>query len=430
MHAKLLITDTLNQKRRLVTVTAESVTIGSSKEADVCLPNLKSSSLFEIKFSQDEWWVLNLHRDPALKVNGRAVTLEQRLSSHDEIILGDFLIVFEQLSAVSNSKALTFQRISGGDEGLWRHLLEEESFDEILINGAQSIYVDYHGSLIKTSWSFSSNDFLEDKVRKSAPKVPDSLGWFSWRKDRRLRFQATLPPITETPHLAIRKFRRVNFNLAQLEEQDFLSHEAMTLIHTAIKERQNILITGATSTGKTIFLRSLVESLPPSERIVMLEEEAEIDWPHPHVVALECGRGHLRKGLIESLRLRPSRLMVSEVRGAEALEMLQALSTGHSGGLATMHANSSRDAITRLETLVLSADNNLSVSAVRRLIATSINMVIHLSRDHDGKRSVESISRINGMQNETILFSNPLEVESAGIRQREILPSQKKKHSI
>ena len=326
---------------------------------------------------------------------------------------GGLRLLFEY--QIKKKAIFDFSHHPSSDEALWKYFLEEGEFDEILINGADVIYVDYQGQLLQTPWRFSSDEFLNDKIHRSS-KVTG--GWGSWRLNRLLRFQAAVPPLVERPHISIRKAKKFALNFDELIKRKFGSFDQMEFIRHALSEKQNILISGGTSTGKTVLLRSLIEMMDPEERILLLEEEAEIDWPHPHLVSIECGRGNLSPAIIESLRMRPNRLIVSEVRGHEAFEMLQSMNTGHSGSLSTIHANSPRDAITRLETLILSNGTQLTVSAARRMIAQAINIIIHLNRNSDGERFIDGISRLSGIQNDTLLFSDPLSTEGRGLKQR------------
>ncbi len=403
-------------KKRTVSVSSESVTVGSHDAADIKLSSPDKSFTMEIKFSDGDWWILNPLRSSLITVNGKPVALERRLLSGDEIRAVDHLIGFE--SILQKQKNLPpLGPIPASDAELWKYLLECNEFDEILINGPSKIFVDWKGSLYETPYQFSASDFLIEKILRASKA---SGPWASWRLDRRLRFQAILPPAVQEPHLSIRKAKKFALDFEEIETQRFGTPDQMDFLLRAIQERQNILIAGGTSTGKTVLLRALIQKIPAEQRVVILEEEAEIDWPHPHLVPIECGRGNLNEALIETLRLRPDRLIVSEVRGSEALEMLQAMNTGHSGSMTTIHANSTRDALLRLESLVLTANSSLGVPAVRRMIAHAIQIVVQLERDEEGRRHIQQISRISGMQNETILFSDPLKIEPRGIKQRSL----------
>lgn len=404
-------------RKRVVSMAIDSVTIGSDSHADVQLKTFSSPFLLEIKCDGSSWWVLNPMRRPGSKLNGKPLSLDSQIENQDTLEIEGHLITFEVVRE-DRQRSFSFIKQPESDEALWNYLTQEEEFDEILINGSDTIYVDYRGTLQRSPWKFSSDSFLNKKISTTVSQ--SATGWLSWRHERRLRFQAALPPLVERPHVAIRKTKKFALSFKDLEASGFGTLEQMAYIREAIRTHQNVIISGGTSTGKTVFLRSLLEMVDTQERVVILEEEAEIDWPHPHAVSIECGRGGLRQSIIESLRMRPNRLIVSEVRGVEAFEMLQAMNTGHSGCLTTIHSNSTREAISRIESLVLSAGNSLPLGAVRRHIAQAIHLIVQLARSSDGQRYIESISRIAGIQNETILFGDPLQTEPLGLKQKVI----------
>ncbi|MDB5038664.1 MAG: hypothetical protein JWQ35_2192 [Bacteriovoracaceae bacterium] len=401
-------------RKRSATATSDSVTIGSNPSADIQLKAFSEPFLIEIKFTGDDWWAINGYRINGITVNKKILSLEAKLQSEDEIEIQGHQIKFEiKMSALA--KLPDFAPQPESDAKLWDYLLTEHDFDEIMINGASQIFVDWQGVVLKAPWIFSNNQFLEEKIRESSHKTS---GWASWRLHRMLRIHAALPPVVEAPHISIRKAKQKVLSLEQLEEGNFGKPVEIEFLRRALKERQNIIISGGTSTGKTVLLRSLIEKVDPSDRLIVVEEEAETDWPHPHAVAIESGRGNLRATVIECLRMRPTRLIISEVRGAEAFEMLQAMNTGHAGSMTTVHANSAREALSRIEGLVLSSGVQLNVNAVRRMLAQTINIIVQLSRDSHGKRSIENIVRVSGIQQDMILLSDPIGLEPVGIKQK------------
>lgn len=400
-----------------VKITTESVTIGSGPSADIQLKAISNEFELEIKWAQSAYWLVNLSRSNSIRVNGKKIDKDISLKNGDQILVDEHKIFLEiqSVEEISNSfenSRFNFRRQPESDELLWRYLIDENEFDEVLINGPSEIYVDFQGNLLKTPWYFQSEDFLKSKIPGSSD---DQNSWISWRESRRLRFQAALPPLAEKIHLAIRKARQNVFSLNELEEKEFGTPEQMRFLKNAVVKRESILISGATSTGKTVLLRSLVENISENERIVILEEESETDWPHPHVLAIETGRGQLREALIQSLRLRPSRILVNEIRGAEAFEFLQLLNTGHEGGMTTIHANSERDALSRIENLILTTGLAVNPLAVRAQIAQALQIIVQLERLPNGQRRIQAISRVSGIERGTILLGDPVRFEGSGI---------------
>ncbi|MGA0164357.1 MAG: ATPase, T2SS/T4P/T4SS family [Bdellovibrionota bacterium] len=393
------------------------MTIGSGTSADIQLKAISNEFELEIKRAQSAYWLINLSRSNSIRVNGKKIDKDISLKNGDQILVDEHKIFLEIQSgeeiynSLENSR-FNFRRQPESDELLWRYLIDENEFDEILINGSSEIYVDFQGNLLKTPWYFQSEEFLKSKIPGSSDA---KNSWISWRESRRLRFQAALPPVVEKIHLAIRKARQNVFSLKELEEKEFGTPEQIRFLKNAIAKRESILISGAASTGKTVLLRSLVENISENERIVILEEEAETDWPHPHALAIEAGRSNLREALIQSLRLRPSRILLSEIRGAEAFEFLQALNTGHEGGMTTIHANSERDALSRIENLILTTGLAVNPLAVRAQIAQALQIIVQLERLSSGQRRIQAISRVSGIQQGTILLGDPVRFEGSGI---------------
>jgi|GEM_PF-2402577 len=418
LHIQEKITEASRRKRK-IRVTAESLTLGSSRSVDIELRSFAGNFLVEIKFLKGQWWIVNLLKSDHIRVNGRLVNLEYPLHDEDQILIDEHIISFE-IEKIENEKkeeGYQFSEQPNNDENLWNNLLKEKDFDEILINGSSNIYVDWKGTLLKSPWSFSSDDFLFQKIQEHTKK---SSGWGSWRLDQGLRFQSALPPLVTQPHICIRKARQHVFSLEELEEQTFGTEKEIQFLKQALKEKQSLIISGATSTGKTVLLRSLVEKIDENERLIIIEEESETDWPHPHAVSIEAGPEQLSVAVKECLRLRPDRLIVSEIRGFEAFDFLQAINSGHPGSMTTLHARSPREALARLENLILGSGNALDPLFIRGQLAQNINLIIQLKREPKGKRHIESIQRITGIQKDTILLSNPIEFENSGISQKDL----------
>jgi pilus assembly protein CpaF len=238
------------------------------------------------------------------------------------------------------------------------------------------------------------------------------------------RVNAVIPPLAiDGPHLSIRKFRRDVLSAEDLMRNETITGEMLELLQGVIKARLNVLITGGTGSGKTTLLNVLSEAIPDTERIVTIEDSAELQMRQPHCVRLETrppniegvGRVTQRQLVINSLRMRPDRIIVGEVRGSEAIDMLQAMNTGHDGSLTTLHANTPRDGIARLETMVSMANLNLPEKGVRQQIASAIDVIIHLSRLSDGGRKIMQISEIVGMEGDVITMQDLFLFEREGV---------------
>jgi pilus assembly protein CpaF len=238
------------------------------------------------------------------------------------------------------------------------------------------------------------------------------------------RVNAIIPPLAlDGPHVSIRKFRRDVLSAEDLLRNESVSQPMLTFMKATVKARLNVLISGGTGSGKTTFLNMLSDAIPHDERIVTIEDSAELQLRQPHVVRLETrppnieGKGAVsqRQLVINALRMRPDRIVVGEVRSSEALDMLQAMNTGHDGSMTTLHANSPRDALGRLETMIQMAGVNLGESAMRRQIASAVDIVIHLARLSDGGRKVMNISEIVGMEGEIITMQDLFLFERKGL---------------
>jgi pilus assembly protein CpaF len=239
------------------------------------------------------------------------------------------------------------------------------------------------------------------------------------------RVNATIPPVSiDYPTLSIRRFGRYRLRRSDLVSLGMFSQDMATFLEYAVKHRQNVLISGGTGAGKSTLLGALAEAIPADERIVTIEDTAELMMDQDHVVRLETrptnteGRGRItqRDLLVNSLRMRPTRIIIGEVRSAEALDMLQAMNTGHDGGMSTVHANSPRDALSRLETMALMAGVELPSKAIRDQIVSAIDLVVHVSRFEDGVRRVSSVSEIAGMEGSTPLLQEIFRFQRRGRR--------------
>jgi len=290
-------------------------------------------------------------------------------------------------------------------------LLLDNSVTEIMVNGAHDVYVEREGKLQKAKQSFRSNEQLLDVIRKMVAsmgrRIDESTPMVDGRLSDGSRINAVIPPAAvDAPTLTIRKFTSLLNSLRELVNQGSLSLDMAVFLQHAVLGRANLLISGGTGSGKTTTLNVLGSLIPEFQRIVTIEDTAELQLQHPHVVRLEYrppnveGRGELniKQLLRNSLRMRPDRIIVGEARGSEALEILQAMNTGHDGSMSTIHANSCRDALARLETMVLSASIDLPLDAVRAQIGSALDLVIHQVRRPEGDRKMTQISELVGYE--------------------------------
>lgn len=301
-----------------------------------------------------------------------------------------------------------------------QELIEDEEISEIMVNGPEHIFIEKAGRLMLWPESFDSVELLEDVIRRIVGSCNRVINESCPVADARLpdgsRINAVLPPVAlDGPVLTVRRFPREPIRLENLVQRGSLTEEAAADLGKFVRGRYSILISGGTSAGKTTFLNALSGMMPPSERVITIEDNAELCLQGlPNLVRLEARPENMEgnaavsiRDLIRtSLRMRPDRLIVGEVRGEEAQELLQALNTGHSGSLSTIHANSASDALTRLETLTLLGEG-IPLEAVRRQIASAIELIIHLERLSDGRRVVMEILEVAGFAGGEYL-TNPL----------------------
>ncbi len=297
--------------------------------------------------------------------------------------------------------------------------LNDPTVTEVMVNGYRNVYVERAGKIHKTDKRFRDDGHLRRIIQKIVGQVGRRVDEASPYVDARLpdgsRVNVVLPPLSvRGPALTIRKFSTDPFTAADLIELETLSEDAGAFLQACVHGRLNILVSGGTGAGKTTTLNVLSSYIPGDERIVTIEDAAELKLDHEHIVSLEYrppnieGRGEvtIRDLVRNALRMRPDRIIVGEIRGGEALDMLQAMNTGHDGSLSTVHANSPRDALSRVETMVLMAGVDLPMQAIREQVSRAINLVVHQSRLSDGSRRVTHITEIQGMEGDVITLQN------------------------
>ncbi|HYM77291.1 MAG TPA: CpaF family protein [Candidatus Dormibacteraeota bacterium] len=312
--------------------------------------------------------------------------------------------------------------------GPLEQLLKDPNISDILVNRFDRVYVEKAGKLELTTLSFKDNVHLMQIIERIVSRVGRRVDESSPMVDARLadgsRVNAIIPPLAiDGPCLSIRRFGRDPVTARQMIENQTLTESMLELLSAMVKGRLNILVSGGTGAGKTTLLNVLSGYIPNSDRIVTIEDAAELQMKQEHVVRLETrppnieGKGAVRQRqlVINSLRMRPDRIVVGEVRGEEAFDMLQAMNTGHEGSLTTVHANSPRDAMARIENMVSMANLNIPERAVRHQIASAVHAVIQIARLSDGTRKVMTISEVTGMDNESIAMQDVFTFERTGI---------------
>jgi pilus assembly protein CpaF len=307
-------------------------------------------------------------------------------------------------------------------------LLWDDSVTDILVNGAHQIYVERQGKLSPTDVKFQDDQHLMLIIDRIVSQVGRRVDESSPMVDARLpdgsRINAIIPPLAlDGPSLSIRRFGKRRYSIDDLVAKDSITQECVDFLRTIVKARLNVLVCGGTGSGKTTMLNCLSAFIPLDERIVTIEDSAELSLQQPHVVRLETrpanveGKGEVtQRDLVKNtLRMRPDRIVLGEVRGAEVMDMLQAMSTGHDGSIGTIHANNPRECLARLEMMMLLSGVSIPQRAMRQQIASALNMIVHVSRLSDGTRKVLKISEITGMEGEMIMMQDLFEFKRAGL---------------
>ncbi len=300
-------------------------------------------------------------------------------------------------------------------QGPLERLLADDSVTEIMVNGPYDVWMERGGRLFQSDVQFNDESHVRRIINKMVAQVGRRIDESSPMVDARLpdgsRVNAVIPPLSlGGPLITIRKFSRRRLTLEDMIELGTLSQESVEFLDRCIRARLNMLVSGGTGSGKTTLLNALSTAIPNEERIVTIEDAAELRLNQAHVLRLEsrpkdlAGENEIaiRELVRNSLRMRPDRIIVGEVRGVEALDMLQAMNTGHDGSLSTVHANSPRDALARIETMVLMAGYDLPVRAIREQVSSALDGIIHLERLEDGSRRVTSVTEVQGMESDVI----------------------------
>jgi pilus assembly protein CpaF len=350
--------------------------------------------------------------------------------------------LFEQVLAEENivlsrpERQRLFEQISAEILGYGpiQPLLEDDTVTEVMVNGAKNIYIERAGKIIRIPVAFESDEHVMRVIdRIVAPlgrRIDESSPYVDARLPDGSRVNAIIPPISLVgPVLTVRKFARNPITLEQLIEFGTITPEALQFLKACVESRLNLIISGGTGSGKTTLLNILSQFIPADERIVTVENAAELQLRQEHVVTLESrppnieGRGEvtIRQLVINCLRMRPDRIIVGEIRDEAALDMLQAMNTGHDGSMTTAHSNSPRDSLARLETMVMMAGMELPVRAIREQVSSAIDLIIHQERMRDGTRKVVNITEVSGMEGDVITMTDIFVFEQSGFEGGKII---------
>jgi pilus assembly protein CpaF len=346
------------------------------------------------------------------------------------------MLLEEQIVLTRSEKQRLFEQIVAEilGYGPLERYLNLEGITEIMVNGPKSIYIEQAGKIIRVNETFDDNDHLMRIIERIVSPLGRRIDEGSPMVDARLpdgsRVNAVIPPISLVgPTLTIRIFAKIPLTIDNLLEFGTITREAVEFLKACVIAKVNVIISGGTGSGKTTLLNILSSFIPDGERIVTIENAAELQLRQEHIVTLEArppnieGRGEvtIRDLVVNSLRMRPDRIIVGEVRSGEALDMLQAMNTGHDGSMTTLHANAPRDMISRLETMVLMAGMDLPHRAIREQIASAVDLVVHEDRMRDGTRKITSISEIQGMEGDVITMSEIYRFEQTGFENGKVI---------
>ena len=342
----------------------------------------------------------------------------------------DTLLAEEQCPLSASEKRHLVREVMDMVFGLGHleELFRDETISDILVNGFGQIYIERNGVLSLTEATFRDDQHLLQAIQRIATRVGRRIDESSPMLDARLadgsRVNAIIPPLSlDGPIVSIRRFGRIPIDEAQLYTLGAWAQEMATFLRACVRSKMNILISGGTGTGKTTLLNAMSKWIPASERVVTIEDAAELQLQREHVVRLETrppnieGKGEVtqRELVRNALRMRPDRIIVGEVRGPEALDMLQAMNTGHEGSMTTVHANSPRDALRRIESMVSMTGFGLGVNVIRDQMSSALNVLVHLSRLTGGRRKITHVSEITGMEQDVICLHELFEFMQVGV---------------
>ena len=368
--------------------------------------------------------------DPTLDVSEVGVVRSTIQELFEQILTEENIVLSRQ------EKHRLFEQIVAEILGFGplQSLLEDDTITEVMVNGAKNIYIERDGKLHRVPLSFESDEhvmrIIDRIVAPLGRRIDESSPYVDARLQDGSRVNAVIPPISLVgPVLTIRKFFKNPITVEQLVEFGSITPEALQFLKACVEARMNIVISGGTGSGKTTLLNILSQYIPSDERIITIENAAELRLRQEHVVTLESrppnieGRGEvtIRQLVINALRMRPDRIIVGEIRDEAAIDMLQAMNTGHDGSMTTAHSNSPRDTLARIETMTLMAGMDLPVRAIREQIASAIDLIVHQERMRDGSRRIVNITEVTGMEGDVITMTDIFKFEQTGFEDGTII---------
>ena len=364
-------------------------------------------------------------------VNYRSAVAQKIQAAYDQTGLHLNKDVSEKIMSLTLSEIVGFGPIQS--------LLDDPQISEVMVNGPQSVYVEKKGRLTKTDVTFDNDEHVLKIIEKIILPLGRRIDADNPTVDARLpdgsRVNAVIGPVAiDGPSITIRKFRKERFTVEDLIAFDSITQNMADFLRACVASRLSIVVSGGTGSGKTTLLNVLSGFIPDDERIVTIEDAAELQLQQDHVVRMETknrntdgvGEVTVRDLVKNSLRMRPDRIVVGECRGGEALDMLQAMNTGHDGSLTTVHSNSPRDAISRLKILVMMAGMDLPVKVIRQQIASAVDVIVQQSRMKDGSRKVTAITEVVGMEGDTVVLTDIFKYEQTGLSEDGIIEGSAK----
>jgi pilus assembly protein CpaF len=350
--------------------------------------------------------------------------------------LFDQILIEENFVLSRTEKSRLFEQITAEILGLGplQPLLEDDTITEIMVNGPKNIYVERRGKIQRVPLTFESQEhvmrIIERIVAPLGRRIDESSPYVDARLPDGSRVNAIIPPVSLVgPVLTIRKFSKNPFTVDQLIQFGSLTAESLQFLDACVKSKINVIISGGTGSGKTTLLNVLSSFIPSDERIVTIENAAELQLRQDHVITLESrppnieGKGEItiRHLVINALRMRPDRIIIGEIRDEAALDMLQAMNTGHDGSMTTLHSNSPRDTLSRLETMTMMAGMELPMRAIREQVSSAINLIVHQERMRDGSRKVVNITEVQGMEGDIITMTDIFVYEQLGYENNKVI---------